>query len=205
MIHKDLPGLVKQRYGTELRSQTLASIKPEISQALDSLLEEITSASEAFKSSICVKSPKSTVQSSDIKCPVYPLCKQAGRTNIHYFLSKCKFLLSEDKAYMTKVRTVSGAQDYDSGSENDEVENQNVEDSSHTHNLRLVSTRLVSTKQSPRFKAFYNQYPVKITLDTGAEISMVKASVAQYIGTVIKKSNQSALQADGITPLAIVG
>ena len=49
LIHKDLPGLVKQRYGTELRSQTLASIKPEISQALpvDSLLEEITSASEA--------------------------------------------------------------------------------------------------------------------------------------------------------------
>ena len=28
LIHKDLPGLVKQRYGTELRSQTLASIKP---------------------------------------------------------------------------------------------------------------------------------------------------------------------------------
>ena len=65
LIHKDLPGLVKQRYGTELRSQTLASIKPDISQALDSLLEEITSASEAkvlrtsFKSSISVKSPKS--------------------------------------------------------------------------------------------------------------------------------------------------
>ena len=106
---------------------------------------------------------------------------------------------------MTKVRTVSGTQDYDSDSENDEVENQNVEDSSHTHNLRVVSTRLVSTKQSPHFKAFCKQYPVKITLDTGAEISMVKASVAQHIDTVIKKSNQSALQADGITPLAIVG
>ena len=77
-IHKDLPGLVKQRYGTELRSQTLASIKPEISQALDSFLEEITSASEAkvlrtsFKSSVSVKSPKSTVQSSGIKRPVCP-------------------------------------------------------------------------------------------------------------------------------------
>ena len=30
-------------------------------------------------------------------------------------------------------------------------------------------------------------------------------SPAQHIGTVIKKSNQSALHADGITPLAIVG
>ena len=28
--HPDLPGLVKQHYGTELRSRTLASLKPEI-------------------------------------------------------------------------------------------------------------------------------------------------------------------------------
>ena len=34
LIHPDLPNLIKQRYGTELRSRTLASIKPEISQAL---------------------------------------------------------------------------------------------------------------------------------------------------------------------------
>ena len=43
LINKDLPRLVKQRYGTELRSRTLASIKPKISQAMDSLLEEIHS------------------------------------------------------------------------------------------------------------------------------------------------------------------
>ena len=28
LLHKDLPALVKQRYGTELRSRTLSSIKP---------------------------------------------------------------------------------------------------------------------------------------------------------------------------------
>jgi hypothetical protein len=47
LIHADLPKLVRQRYGTELRSQTLASIKPEISMALDSLLEELHSSTEA--------------------------------------------------------------------------------------------------------------------------------------------------------------
>ena len=36
--HPDLPGLVEQHHGTELRSRTLASLKPEISLALDSLL-----------------------------------------------------------------------------------------------------------------------------------------------------------------------
>ena len=34
---------------------------------------------------------------------------------------------------------------------------------------------------------------------------MIKASVAQHIGTVIKKSNQSARHADGITPRVTVG
>ena len=46
LIHRELPKLVKQRYGTELRSPTLASIKPEIFQALDSLLDELQSIDE---------------------------------------------------------------------------------------------------------------------------------------------------------------
>ena len=37
---------MKQRYGTELQSRTLASIKPEISQALTSLLDEICTADD---------------------------------------------------------------------------------------------------------------------------------------------------------------
>ena len=44
LIHPELPRLVRQRYGTELRSRSLASIKPEILQALNSLLEELHSA-----------------------------------------------------------------------------------------------------------------------------------------------------------------
>ena len=46
-IHEGLPALVKQRYGAELRSQTLASIKTEISQALESLLDELKSNNDA--------------------------------------------------------------------------------------------------------------------------------------------------------------
>ena len=118
LIHEDLPCLVKQRYGTELRSRTLASIntgdplhsraactqpcnvnthsrahcspgarlceqwehgcvnngarlcasarlcrgspviKPEISQALDSLLNEVRSASDQGSSNACWYTPK---------------------------------------------------------------------------------------------------------------------------------------------------
>ena len=37
---------MKQRYGAELRNKTLASIKPEISMALDSLLDELRSSDD---------------------------------------------------------------------------------------------------------------------------------------------------------------
>ena len=47
LLHPGLPRLVKQRYGTELRSRTVASVKPEISQALDSLLDELHACEEA--------------------------------------------------------------------------------------------------------------------------------------------------------------
>ena len=39
-LHHNLPGVVKQKYGADLRMKTLASLKPEISLALPSLLEE---------------------------------------------------------------------------------------------------------------------------------------------------------------------
>ena len=47
LIQKDLPKLVKQRYRTELRSHTLASIKPEISQDMNSLLDELQCTAES--------------------------------------------------------------------------------------------------------------------------------------------------------------
>ena len=104
LIHNDLPGLVKQRYGTELRSQTLASLKPEISQALDTLLDEIHTSAEtkvlrtAFKKSSRIQKPSESKPTR----PSCPLCKEAGRRCDH-FLSQCRYLPVSDKQYMNKV------------------------------------------------------------------------------------------------------
>ncbi|CAC5371069.1 unnamed protein product [Mytilus coruscus] len=213
LINRDLPNLVKQRYGTELRSKTLASLKPEISQALDSLLDEIHSATDAkvLRASIkdkhfdrSAKKTGSIRTGRQIKCCV--LCKQVGRPSQH-FLSTCKYLPDEDKQYMSRVRQSYCTEVGDSESE-DNVDNEQVSflnDNVGPSKLRVVSAlRRVSTKQSPYFKAFYKDFPLELTLDTGAEVSMIKASSADYIGVTIKKSNHSALQADGVTPLNIV-
>ena len=37
-IYVSLPGLIEQKYGAELRSKTLSSLKSEINQSLDSIL-----------------------------------------------------------------------------------------------------------------------------------------------------------------------
>jgi hypothetical protein len=90
LIHNELPHLVKQRYGTELRSQPLASLKPEISQALDSLLDEIHSAADTKalhaspKDKPFYRSKKYTGSGSRRTNKHCIFCKQAGRPYQHF-------------------------------------------------------------------------------------------------------------------------
>ena len=215
LIHSDLPSLVKQRYGTELRSRTLASLKPEISQALDSLLEEIRSTTDSkvlrttaarFRQFPPRPSYKLSPQpwASNKRPKSCPLCKQAGRNDQH-FLSTCSSLPPENRTYLSRSRLTSALDD----EEPDYAEytpSPFPDEHDHTQcaSARIVS-RCVSTKQSPHFKAFYKHHPLRLTLDTGAETSMIKSSVAHPIGAPIKQSSQQALQANGVTPLAVAG
>ena len=123
LLHSDLPALVKQRYGTELRSKTLASLKPEISQALDSLLEEIRSIADTkvlrttasrFRQPPPRPSPKPSPQPwAPTKRPKScPLCKQAGRNDQH-FLSSCPYLPPEDRTFLSRSRFMSTFDDED--------------------------------------------------------------------------------------------
>ena len=132
LIHCDLPRLVKQRYGTELRSRTLASIKPEISQALPSLLEEIRTAEDAkvMRSNIPQRplptnkysyQPRQN-KSSVSKRRTCPICKAAGRSDTH-FLSECRFLPDEDRKYMAKARQIIGIIDNASSDESENDDN----------------------------------------------------------------------------------
>ena len=215
LIHTDLPGLVKQRYGTELRSRTLASLKPEISQALDSFLDEIRTAADTkilrttaarFRQPPPLPSYKSSPQpwASNKRPKSCPLCKQAGRNDQH-FLSACSYLPPEDRTYLSRSRLTSTLDDeepyyadYEPSTALNEV------DPPPGNSARTVSRR-VSTKQSPHFKAFYKQHPLPLTLDAGAETSMIKSSVVRSIGATIEKSSQQALEADGVTPLTLLG
>ena len=133
LIHPGLPKLVKQYYGTELRSWTLASIKADISQALDSLIDELqtTEESRIMRSNMFTRPStkhlrsksrgfRQTPRTQGIK--VCPLCKQGGQIDNH-FLSACSFLPESDRHFMTKTRQTSDIlEDYNEG-ESDEENN----------------------------------------------------------------------------------
>ena len=114
LIHSNLPNLVKQRYGTELHSRTLASLKPEIFQALDSLLDELCIAADSkvqhtavsrFKLSLLHDSnrPPTPSRLTPTRRPKScPLCKEADHVEQQHYLSKCPNLPPEDSFYFTK-------------------------------------------------------------------------------------------------------
>ena len=116
LVNKDLPKLVKQKYGTELRTKTLASIKPEITAALDSLLNEITT----NNTSACVMisgatvpcnrnggaKPKSRYKQTKSSKAFCALCNAKGKPSDH-FLSMCRYLPDPDRKFFTKVRIVT--------------------------------------------------------------------------------------------------
>ena len=215
LIHPDLPSLVKQRYSTELRSKSLASLKPDISHALDSLLEEISNNADA--KILCStasklrqppsRSPYNSSHKPGTKPQVKscPLCKQAGRNDRH-FLSQCTYLPAEEHAFLAKASLTSSLNDDDDTTVSDFFCPPEAEDFvSPPHSLARIVSCHESTKQSPHFNAFYRHHSLKLTLDTGAKTSMIKASVTRSIDAPIVKTSQQALQADGVTLLIIVG
>ena len=59
LIHPGLPLLVRQKYGSELCNKTLASLKPEISQALCYLLDQLRSIEDTKAMCIGSTTPRS--------------------------------------------------------------------------------------------------------------------------------------------------
>ncbi|CAB4001636.1 Hypothetical predicted protein [Paramuricea clavata] len=196
VINPALPNLIKQCYGTGLHSRTLASIKPEISQAVSSLLDEIASNDEAkvmctqtFRRGPSRRLPVPAMRQSgstrlcEKSCP---LCKQASRPDNH-FLSECRFLPERDWKYMAKARQIASILEDDEECFDDAA----VEDYPHSNDVPefpVPASRLVQVRQSPYINVLISHHTVRVTIDSGATCNMNRASTA-----------------DGHSPLEVIG
>ena len=167
LIHKDLLCLVKQRYGTEVRSCTLASIKPEISQALSSLLDEIHGTEDARVMRTGVPNYNQSRQGNlhfvtlsdkedhpDQNHLALYVNKQA-ETHDH-FLSKCQFLPEGGKKFMIRARLIAALdEEPDEFIENEfePVQQEPTVDKDPSPNMRRVQV-----KQSLFINLFYHHH-----------------------------------------------
>jgi len=200
LINPGLPQLVKQRYGTELRNKTLASLKPEISQALESLLDDLKTIEEAkvLRTASSFSRPSTRPRGSKT-CTLCQAAKRPGHDT--HFLSTCKFLPQADRRAIAQTRLVHD----DDIHEYTEVDHALGFQDDAEEEVLYPSIRRVEIVQSPYLNVFYKHFPVRLTLDTGATTNMIKASFAKYIGVPVIPASQLARQADGITPLNVIG
>ena len=173
LIHGELPKLVKQRYGTELRSRTLATIKPEISLALPSLLDELQCSEDSrdlrasfrasptrsggYRKHDTVFRKKAPVTSSYRPTKICPLCREAGRISSHY-LSKCTYLPEADKRFLSRARSIEVEELLCDGQEFCGEAEAPQEEVQQTY-------RFVQVEQSPYLNCFHGHVPVQVILD----------------------------------------
>ena len=228
-IHVGLPGLVKQRYGTELRNKTLASLKSEIAQGLDSMLEELNSISSDTR---VLRLPQSrfsnrsqpgrynnrTPQRREFSNTgggnprLCSLCKTANIPGWDtHFLSQCKHISDRDRRMMqssTRVRQTE-AEEYDDVVCDDEMGEvcDTFDNGLFIDNPPEATHRRVTTRKSPHMLCFYDHYPVQMCLDTGSESNLISERFALHAGIPISTQNihQGAVQADANSKLDVVG
>ena len=202
LINKDLPRLVQQRYCTELRSRTLPSIRHEISLAIESLLDEINLNVETRALALSDRQrskPKSRAHSATPRrSPRCPICSLTNRPANH-FLSKCELLPEADRKYLTKARALSALEDEDECTDCD----LEVDDSAQSVSTIRISK--IAVESCPHIDVFYGTKSTRLTLDTGCTGNIIRLDIANELNIPIRPTKQRAIQADGATPLDVVG
>ena len=199
LINPALPQLVKQRYRAELRNITLASIRPEISQALTSLLEELKTVKESRVMRFSVPTSKPNLKKNTFKLCV--ICKTAGRQSYSlHNLIECKILPEKDRCMFASTRLVQG---------DDEMVPVTVmmrkpippppPPPGDCALLDAHTARRVNIVESPYLTVYYGRHPVCLTIDTGATTNMAKGSFARAIGLLVSAASRMAHQVDGVT------
>ena len=230
-LHVGLPALVKQKYGAELRNRTLASIKPEISQALNSMLEELSSGDNSRISRLQTNDtrrrfPQSQSRNEGKFCC---LCRSANRPSYDsHNLLQCRYLPERDRRALqsSNIRNVKVLDNYDNydDMDNDEydvtvphshlqiqhggeasVNANNNNDNSLFLDPPPAIARRVTTRKSPKMHCFYGHVPIILLLDSGAEANLIGEPTVILLGLRYSRTIQGAQQVDMKTSLPIIG
>ena len=232
IINPGLPAAIKQRYSTQLRDQTIVSIREEISESIDAILAELSgegvcisrasySRGSSFHRGTQRKGYGENSKAYNRQRPskFCPLCDASGQPTSHY-LSECPFLPESDKRFMSYKARSRAVEVEDSEEEEEEssgrshqvsqvsFKNDAAKESEEVQNKTEKSRtriRKVDVVSSPYVWVKYGKHDVPLTLDTAAETGVIQYEYALSLGVPILKTSTSAVNADGKTDLKTVG
>ena len=84
-------------------------------------------------------------------------------------------------------------------------EDESISDTDDTGSSPSSHVFRIQTHQSPYLDMFYAHQPVRVTIDSGTTGNMIRHTVIQCLGYQVTPNSQSVHQADGSSPLHIVG
>ena len=233
LVHNDLPGMVKTKFATELRSRTVASLRPEISMALDSMLDDVHSKQEFKVMRSSIESHRKSFDSHRKggyksfpgqkgvrfqdgrahkkpyvpKKPYCAMCDSHGRPNNHHLMD-CRWIPSDDREYISRKHAAARNIGVDEEEYDDEYSSDGDSvTSAHyiRHNDDDTLSRRIQVEQSPYLDTYYRHCPLRITVDSGATGNFIGQSTAKRLRLHVRKSTQSANQADGSSKLKVMG
>ena len=132
------------------------------------------------------------------------LCKTAGRPHNTHNLMDCRYLPDCDCLPWAWSHMVMDEPDYLGAEEYESLDESSDLVVPPVQGEEPAALR-VSIVQSPVLNTFYHEHPVLLTLDTGATSNMVRTSSAKLYGFPITPASQMAHQADGVTPMDVIG
>ncbi len=207
LIHPGLPQLVHQRYGAELRNKTLASIKTEISTALSSLLEELSSIEESRvhrtggRSSFQQNRPNSSRNptrggSRNQSRKSCTLCKAAGRTHNTHWMSACTFLPESDRVALSRATNCEDDEFEENDDEQQDRCNRSIGESDPFIDDEPTARR-VKNMASPILDVLHGSgKKMDVTVDSGSTSNMIREDIVRKHGITIYPCKQKAGQAD---------
>ncbi|PFX13448.1 hypothetical protein AWC38_SpisGene22463 [Stylophora pistillata] len=187
-------------------------MKPEISQALTSLLDKMCTTDDAKIMCTAVnnyykptgsRAPHKTTTRPNRPTRSCPLCKHAGRSDNAYFLRR--FLLEQDRNYIAKARQIADIFDDPSKPETRPRVDESISDTDDIGSSPSSPVFRIQTRQSPYLDVFYAHHPARVTINSGATGNMIRHTVVQRLGRQVTPSSQFVYQADDSSLLHVVG
>ena len=133
------------------------------------------------------------------------LCMAAGRRGFNtHWLCECMYLPEADcQAVARTYRVANDEYDDDGETHQDDIPEHSDEYDPLIDALNL--THRVNIFQSPHITAQYGHNAIKITMDCGATSNLINITFAHRLGFPLMPVCQGAHQADGRTPMSVLG